>query len=102
MGQHEPCEMLAIKESGSGGGQEVFSRCSVIDAPQALPDGDYLVSFNGFSVAARKEGGLWVPAEDAVATRTDQPMRDEELHPFQIGDASEILPILKRPTGRVA
>ncbi len=102
MGQHEPCEMLAIKESGSGVSPEVFSRCSVIDAPQELPDGDYMVSFNGFSVSARKECGLWIPAEDAVAMRTEQHTGDEERHPFQIGDASEILPILKRPTGRVA
>lgn len=102
MGHDEPCEMLAIKESGSGASQEVFSRCSVIDASQALPDGDYRVSFDGFSVSARKEGGLWVPAADAVAMRADQHMGDEGRHPFQIGDASAILPILKRPTGRVA
>jgi hypothetical protein len=102
MGQHEPCEMLAIKESGSAATEEVFSRCSVIDAPQELPDGDYRVSFNGHSVSARKEGGLWVPAEDALAMRAEQQSGDEQRHSFQIDEASEFLPIPERPTGRVA
>lgn len=101
MGHHEPCEMLAIKESVSGTTREIFSRCSVIDAPQGLPDGDYVVSFNGYSVTARKEGGLWMPAADAVATGAEQQPAVEQRS-YSIDDAGEIFSILKRPRGRVA
>lgn len=102
MGYHEPCEMLAIKESASGKAREMFSRCSVIDAPQQLPDGEYVVSFNGYSVPAKKEGGLWMPAGDAVALQAEQAPAEEQRHSFQLDEAGQILSILKRPKGRVA
>jgi hypothetical protein len=32
----------------------------VIQANSDLPDGDYIVAFQGNSVSARREGGLWL------------------------------------------
>jgi hypothetical protein len=92
MGREAPCEMLAIQETQPETAQAVYFRCSVIDAPMELPDGDYTLAFNGHAVAARKEGGLWVPGG------ATSPAADEERHAdsgtsFRIEDTVEILPI---------
>jgi len=94
--------MLAMKESVTGTSQLVFSHCSVIDAPLDLPDGDYSVSFNEYVVSAKKEGGLWMPAEKAMVTSGDRSLAEEQRNPFRIEEPGEILPILKRSTDRVA
>ena len=65
MGYEVPCEMLAMRDSETQSGQVAYSRCSVIDAPPQLPDGEYTVMFHGYIVPARKEAGLWVPDETA-------------------------------------
>jgi hypothetical protein len=61
MGREVPCELLAIKESTADLSDASYSRCSVIEAPENLPDGDYSVVFATHIVAAKKEGGLWLP-----------------------------------------
>ncbi len=96
MGYEQPCEMLAMKESVSGTPRVIFTHCSVIDAPQELPDGSYTVRFNDYVVSAKKEGGLWMPTEDAVAMQTDPQLAEE------IEETGEILSRLKRLRGRVA
>jgi hypothetical protein len=60
MGHESDCEMLALKETDSVTRRTTFSRCSVIQANPDLPDGDYIVAFQGNSVSARRAGGLWL------------------------------------------
>src|SRR5580704_14915620 len=78
------CEMLAMKEAESGKGPVLYSRCSVIDAPMDLPDGDYTVSFNGCVVSARKEGGLWMPDGGAVQPPGAEWTKASQQKPFRL------------------
>jgi hypothetical protein len=94
MGREEPCEMLAIKESRNETSAIVFSQCSVIDAPQDLPNGVYTVSFGGYIVPARKESGLWIPEEATTAAPMHEPPATTRPS-FRIEEAAEILPLLK-------
>jgi len=95
LGYEARCEMLAMRESASREGSSTYSRCSVIDAPMDLPDGDYTVTFGGYSVLARKQAGLWVP-DDGVA-EVMAPLLENSAQPrqFRAEEAVEILPILK-------
>jgi hypothetical protein len=94
MEREVPCEMLAMRETQPGTGAPVFSRCSVIDAPQDLPNGLYSVSFGGHQVPARKECGLWIP-EEATAPAPVQEKPVSIRPSFRIEQAGEILPILE-------
>jgi hypothetical protein len=94
MGREVPCEMLAMKEAPSETSRAVYCRCSVIDAPMDLPDGDYTVAFNGYVVTAQKEGGLWMPDGTTVVVPTEEPSRARQ-RAFRVEEAVEILPILK-------
>ena len=96
MGYEVACEMLAMRDSQYAG-RVAYSRCSVIDAPPQLPDGDYTVSFHGYIVPARKQAGLWVPDETADPVL---PILIEKPAPpvqpsFRLEEAVEILPALK-------
>ena len=95
MEREAPCEMLAMKEAESGKGPVIFSRCSVIDAPIDIPDGDYVVSFNGCVVSARKEAGLWIPDGSAVEEPSAERMNASQQKRFHVEEAVEILPDLK-------
>lgn len=97
MGYEVPCEMLAMRDSQAPSGKAAYSRCSVIDAPPQLPDGEYTVTFHGYIVPARKEAGLWVPDETADPVL---PIHLEKPSPpaqpsFRLEEAAEILPALK-------
>jgi hypothetical protein len=94
MEREATCEMLAMKEAESGRGPVLYSRCSVIDAPMDLPDGDYTVSFNGCVVSARKEGGLWMPDEVAVRSPATEWTKASHQKPFRVEGPVEILPAL--------
>ena len=96
MGRQEPCELLAIRESLSEPNRIVYSRCSVIDAPHDLPDGNYRVTFDAFTVPAHKEAGLWMPDETAASPVL--PMIEKagrSRTPFRIEETAEILPVLR-------
>jgi hypothetical protein len=95
MEREAPCEMLAMKEWESETSPALFSRCSVIDAPMDLPDGDYTVSFNGCVVSARKEAGLWMPAGGTVQMPAAERPRTLPRRRFHVEEAVEILPDLK-------
>ena len=95
-GRQEPCEMLAMRDVPTTPGPAVYSRCSVIEAPENLPDGEYTVTFGGHIVPARKEAGLWVPDETtAAAVAPTRPKADSPRPSFSIAEAAEILSILK-------
>lgn len=96
MGHEGACEMLAIRESQTGGGSPVYSRCSVIDAPAGLPDGDYTVAFDGLLVPTKKESGLWVP-DGATSPAALAPVESREQRdlPFPADETAEIFPVLK-------
>lgn len=83
-----------MKEALSEMSPAVYSRCSVIDAPMDLPDGDYTVAFNGYVVTAKKEGSLWMPDGTTVTVPTEVRPRGRRLA-FRVEEAVEILPILK-------
>ena len=95
MGREAPCEMLAMKETAPETGREIYSRCSVIDAPHDLPDGLYAVSFSGHVVTARKEGGLWLPENATSPLQIET--RTSECHGLsELEQAIVILPLLKK------
>jgi hypothetical protein len=94
MGREEPCEMLAMKEWQPQKGPAVYSRWSVIDAPLDLPDGNYTVTFSGFIVSTKKEGGLWIP-DGSMAPAPVEEKTARTRATFRIEEATEILPILK-------
>lgn len=60
MERQSECEMLALKETDSVTRRTTYSCCSVIQAASELPDGEYTVAFQGNTVMARREGGLWL------------------------------------------
>jgi hypothetical protein len=95
MGREAPCEMLAIRESQSGKNLPSYTRCSVIEAPRDLPDGDYTVTFSAYSVSARKEAGLWVP-EGAASSAPEPEKQAEVVRTFRVEEAAEVLPILRK------
>jgi hypothetical protein len=87
--------MLAMCDVSAIPGPPVYSRCSVIDAPQDLPDGDYTVSFDAYIVPAKKEAGLWIP-DAATAALASAGRNSDSSHPsFTIAEAAEILSVLK-------
>jgi hypothetical protein len=94
MGREAPCDLLAMKDAASETGPVFYSRCCVIDAPHELPDGVYVVTFSGHVVAARKEGGLWLP-EGATSPLQIEPRPSESHSSFAIEEITEILPLLK-------
>jgi hypothetical protein len=95
MGREETCEMLAIRDS-SVPTHVVYTRCSVIDASRDLPDGNYTVFFNGYTVSARKSAGLWMPGEDtACAPSAAQMPRTLPDPAMKSGESVEILPGLR-------
>ena len=66
MGRESGCEMLAMKDKHAETGECSYSRCSVIEAPADLPDGDYTVSFERCTVKVVREGGLWLVSADPL------------------------------------
>jgi|HubBroStandDraft_1064217.scaffolds.fasta_scaffold119300_2 hypothetical protein len=95
MGRETPCDMLAMKDARSVTGPIAYSQCCVIDAPMDLPDGVYVVTFNGLVVAARKEGGLWLP-EEATSPLQIEPRASRSGGSPEIEAIIEVLPLLKK------
>ncbi|HEX4007445.1 MAG TPA: hypothetical protein VHX60_14815 [Acidobacteriaceae bacterium] len=60
--------MLAIRDKNPETKACSYSRCSVIEAPADLPDGQYNVTFEGCTVAVLREGGLWLVSADPLDT----------------------------------
>jgi hypothetical protein len=95
-GRQESCEMLAMRDVSAASGPVVYSRCSVIDAPQDIPDGDYTVTFDGYIVPARKQSGLWIPDEATAASFGSAESGADSSRPsFSVGEAAEILSVLR-------
>ncbi|MGB9031062.1 MAG: hypothetical protein WCC27_13155 [Acidobacteriaceae bacterium] len=94
MGREALCDMLAMKDATPETDRPVYSQCCVIDAPLDLPDGIYAVAFNGSAVAARKEGGLWLPEGATsplqIERRASRPGGSSEMEAI-----IEVLPLLK-------
>lgn len=88
------CQMLAMKEWHRESGHVVYSSCCVLDAPPDLPDGDYTVYFERHSVNAVRQGGLWLPHEQAELLPPDVRTEIQRDSAFRFEDAVEILPVL--------
>lgn len=88
MGLATRCEMLAMKEHPAEADKPLYSRCCVIDAPADLPDGVYQVTFAGHTVEARKEAGLWLPADhaDPLETREQRTSQHRSTPPANPAD----------------
>lgn len=94
-GRQQPCEMLALRDVPAVPGPAVYSRCSVIDAPLDLPDGDYTVTFDSYIVPARKQAGLWVPDGATAALAPHGKNSDPSQPSFSIAEAAEIMSVLR-------
>jgi hypothetical protein len=70
MGHEADCEMVAIRDTLSSSRPSVYTRWSVLDAPDDLPDGCYTVCFDGRAVPVRREGGLWLANEPPIPSAT--------------------------------
>jgi hypothetical protein len=59
------CEVLARKvtkyETHSHRPTYIYTDCSVLNAPEHLPDGDYVLHFDGFSALVTKNRAGWLP-----------------------------------------
>jgi hypothetical protein len=58
MGRESHCELLVWKEASNDG--PVYRQCRVVTAPLNLPDGNYVVAFDGRTVPTSKQNGWWV------------------------------------------
>jgi hypothetical protein len=63
LGAEAQCEVLARRLSIKAGNKlsrrpYAYANCSVIGAPD-LPDGEYIVYFDGYSFAVIRQRGLW-------------------------------------------
>jgi len=75
MGCTAECEVLARKETSVFGGQiprvgYTYTDYSIIGVPGDLPEGEYTVSFDGFTLSATCHRGYWLPR--GRATRDDE------------------------------
>ena len=61
MGREEHCTINAEKVSLPGIIVSDFSKCNVHNVPSDLPDGEYLVIFEGGMIPFHKRGGVWEP-----------------------------------------
>ncbi len=59
MGREEDCTLNAQKVTLPGIIISHFSKCNVHNAPSDLPDGEYLVIFEGGMIPFHKHGGVW-------------------------------------------
>lgn len=70
MGQQVDVEVLTRRvqdhDAGSGLPAYKYVDCTVIGGPANLPDGDYIVSFAGFSAVTTRRNGLWLSSGVAV------------------------------------
>lgn len=89
------CELLAMKEWRRNSTQVRYSRCCVLDAPSELPDGEYTVLFDGHSVSAVKQGGLWLPEDRAEPLPPEERLDLQQNFSFRMEDAIEIMPLLR-------
>ncbi len=60
MGREEDCILKAVSMSLPGTIVSQFSKCKVHNAPSDLPDGEYLVTFDGGMIPFEKRDGKWV------------------------------------------
>lgn len=61
MGCEAPCKVPAKRVSLRGSGHSFLPTCEIVDEPGDLPEGLYLLSYNGEALAMRKQpDGIWV------------------------------------------
>jgi len=66
MGHTAECEVLVRKITTISSGAvpqfgSTYTDCSILGAPDDLPDGDYTIRFDGFNLSATCHGGHWLP-----------------------------------------
>ena len=64
MGREAKCQVLARKTSSEESG--VYAEGFVLNAPAALPDGEYVVTFDRHTLRAIKERGMWLTSTDVT------------------------------------
>ena len=63
MGYEASCSLVAIKVSLPELDIWEYVRCEIYEAPSALPDGRYDVSFDGRAMDIKKLDGNWLAGE---------------------------------------
>lgn len=60
MDREAECTVRAVRNSLRGTDQSALSRCEVIEGPLDLPEGKYLLTYDGQTVAVQKRNGFWL------------------------------------------
>jgi len=59
MGRETPCTVSAVKVTLPEYRITGFVRCNIVEAPDDLPDGDYIVSLDGRALRVQRQHGEW-------------------------------------------
>jgi|HubBroStandDraft_6_1064221.scaffolds.fasta_scaffold199165_1 hypothetical protein len=59
MGREASCTLNALRVSLPGTIVSHFANCNIHHAPRDLPDGEYLMTFDGGMIVFQKHGGVW-------------------------------------------
>ena len=96
MDREDRCDVLAVKEYIAQSGPPLYSQCCVLEAPWDLPDGTYRVTFDGQTVMATRQDGLWLPGETAIPAECED---DRAPGPasFDLPELFQALPLLTPP-----
>lgn len=60
MGREAHCNVRGVRFSRPGLPPAPLMQCTIEDAPSDLPDGDYVVTFDGISSQVRKTENGWL------------------------------------------
>ena len=73
MGREARCHILARRR----GAAPVYEDCSIIGAPEDLPDGEYGIEFGGTRAVATKRLGVWGSFDPPLEGREEPPVLAE-------------------------
>ena len=60
MGREADCTVGAVEVSLPGTNLSEYTKCSIHEAPNDLPDGQYQLTFGGQTVPVQKRDGSWL------------------------------------------
>ena len=63
MDRETACTVSAVKVTLPEYRITGFVRCNIVEAPDNLPDGDYIVSLDGRALRVQRENGAWLPSD---------------------------------------
>lgn len=73
MGRTAACSFVAEKDWSPGGADQArYRHCSVVSAPAELPDGIYLLHFEGYLTCVERRRGHWIRGERPVRSLKEE------------------------------